>query len=63
MTHACLHFFSSHRTSVAFVFGVGGGCAVLKESSPRVAPLDLAIPLGFYLGLVDNAWSGELHYN
>ena len=29
----CLHFFSSHRTAVAFVFGVGGGCVVLKESS------------------------------
>ena len=29
----CLHFFSSYRNAVAFVVGVGGGCAVLKESS------------------------------
>ena len=41
----------AQRSSKSFLF---------EFHFPRVVPLDLAILLGFYLELVDNAWAGEI---
>ena len=63
--NCCLFFFSLTRQLLRSLSVL---VAVAQRSSksflfefhfPRVVPLDLAILLGFYLELVDNAWGSE----